>query len=151
MAGSRDQTRATSDRFTPEKRSEIMRQVKSTDTSPELSVRKLLHSLGFRFRLHRKDLPGKPDIVLPRYHAVIFVNGCFWHQHPRCKRAAVPVANHDWWSRKLTRNAQRDLANILELRKLGWFVLTVWECEISETVHLGARLRQFLRQDAQLS
>jgi DNA mismatch endonuclease (patch repair protein) len=147
MQRSRVQTRATSDRFTPEKRSEIMRQVKSSDTSPELSVRKLLHSLGFRFRLHRKDLPGKPDIVLPRYQSVIFVNGCFWHQHPRCKRAALPVANHDWWSKKLTRNAQRDRANILELKKLGWLVLTVWECEISQTVRLRVRLSQFLRQD----
>ena len=143
-----DHTRATSDRFTPEKRSEIMRQVKSSNTSPELFVRKLLHSQGFRFRLHKKDLPGKPDIVLPRYRAVIFVNGCFWHQHRRCKRASVPVANHDWWLKKLTRNARRDRANILELKKLGWLVLTVWECEISETVRLRARLDEFLKQDA---
>lgn len=140
--------RETSDRFTPERRSEIMRQVKSTNTSPELFVRKLLHRLGFRFRLHRKDLPGKPDIVLPRFHAVIFVNGCFWHQHPRCRRAALPVANHEWWSQKLTRNAQRDRANTVELRKLGWIVLTVWECEISKTGHLEARLRRFLRNNA---
>ena len=151
MPRSKDQSKASSDRFTPEKRSEIMRMVKSTDTSPELNVRKLLHGLGFRFRLHRKDLPGKPDIVLARYHAVIFVNGCFWHQHPRCKRSAIPVSNHDWWSTKLQRNAQRDRANILELRKLGWVVLTVWECEVSNTVRLGARLRRFLGRDTQLS
>ena len=128
-----------------------MRSIRKTDTKPELIVRRLAHRRGFRFRLHRRDLPGTPDLVFASRKKVIFVHGCFWHQHPRCKRAAVPVANHDWWSRKLTRNAQRDLANILELSKLGWFVLTVWECEISETVHLGARLRQFLRQDAQLS
>ncbi len=107
-----------------------MAQVKSENTSPELAIRKLLHRLGYRFRLHRKDLPGKPDIVLPKYKTVIFVHGCFWHGHPGCKRAARPASNTDFWNKKLDRNIERDHKAREELEKLGWRVMTIWECEI---------------------
>jgi len=138
----------SSDRFSPEKRSDIMRRVKSRNTSTEISVRKLLHRLGLRFRLHRTDLPGKPDIVLPRHRVAVFVNGCFWHQHRKCKRATVPAANHDWWSGKLARNVERDRANVLLLKKMGWRVLTVWECELATVFRLETRLRRFFGQGA---
>jgi DNA mismatch endonuclease (patch repair protein) len=118
------------DKFTKQARSKIMAQVKSENTSPELAIRKLLHRLGYRFRLHRKDLPGKPDIVLPKYKTVIFVHGCFWHGHPGCKRAARPASNTDFWNKKLDRNIERDHKAREELEKLGWRVMTIWECEI---------------------
>lgn len=107
-----------------------MAQVKSENTSPELAIRKLLHRLGYRFRLHRKDLPGKPDIVLPKHKTVIFVHGCFWHGHLGCRRAARPTSNTDFWNAKLDRNIERDRNARKELKKLGWRVITIWECEI---------------------
>ncbi len=110
-----------------------MAQVKSENTSPELAIRKLLHRLGFRFRLHRKDLPGKPDIVLPKHKTVIFVHGCFWHGHLGCKRASRPTSNTDFWNKKLDRNIERDRAAREELEKIGWRVMTIWECEIKDT------------------
>lgn len=117
------------DIFTKEKRSEIMRKVKSKDTGPEKKVRSLLHSLGYRFRLHRKDLPGNPDIVLPKYKTVIFVHGCFWHGHEGCKRFSVPEENKSFWVNKITSNQSRDKRSIRELTDLGWLVVIVWECE----------------------
>jgi len=119
-----------SDKFVKEKRSEIMAKVHSTNTAPEIRVRKLLHGMGYRFRLHRSDLPGKPDIVLPKYKTVIFVHGCFWHGCPFCRRAKIrPVANADYWMKKLDRNMERDKNNYIALNKLNWRVLIVWECE----------------------
>src|SRR5688500_15685000 len=103
------------DTFTKEQRSKIMSQVKSTNTKPEILVRQLLHRMGYRFRLHRKDLPGKPDIVLPRHHKVIFVHGCFWHGHEGCPRAARPTTNVDFWNTKIDRNVERDVRNRQEL------------------------------------
>ncbi len=103
-----------------------MAQVKSENTSPELAIRKLLHRLGYRFRLHRKDLPGKPDIVLPKYNTVIFVHGCFWHGHTGCKRAARPTSNTDFWNKKLDRNIERDRKAREELEKMDWRVITIW-------------------------
>lgn len=118
------------DVFTPEKRSEVMRAVKSGDTKPELALRKALHALGYRYRLHVKDLPGKPDLVLPKYRTVIFVHGCFWHGHS-CKRGArVPKSNIDYWVEKIARNKARDRKNAAALRKLGWRVITLWECQL---------------------
>lgn len=118
------------DKFTREQRSQIMSCVHSANTTPEIKVRKLLHRLGYRFRLHRKDLPGKPDIVLPKYKTVIFVNGCFWHGCPICRHAQIrPQANADYWNRKLDRNIQRDKENHADLEKRGWKVLVVWEHE----------------------
>ena len=107
-----------------------MRAVRSKDTTPELAVRSLLHSLGYRYRLHRRDLPGCPDIVLPKYRTVIFVHGCFWHGHS-CKRGARrPHTNAEYWHHKIKRNGERDKANQKMLRCVGWNVLVVWECEI---------------------
>ena len=117
------------DVFVKAKRSSIMRQVKSVNTSAEMRVRSLLHRLGYRFRLHGPDLPGKPDIVLPRHKIVIFVHGCFWHQH-HCKRGnRMPAQNRAYWKAKLARNVARFKQQRRELRKLGWRVIVVWECQ----------------------
>ncbi len=121
--------RVGTDVFTPEKRSEVMSLVRSKNTKPELFVRSLLHRMGYRFRLHRKDLPGKPDIVLPKYRAVIFVHGCFWHQHPGCKKATLPKQNAEFWKDKLEGNVRRDEQARHRLEEAGWRVLVVWECE----------------------
>ncbi len=129
------------DTFTKSQRSEIMRHVAGKDTKPERVVRSLLHRQGFRFRLHRKDLPGKPDIVLPKWGAVVFVHGCFWHRHPHCKRATMPADNADYWRAKFARNKARDKANVKKLEKLGWRVIIVWECELKRLDELGERLR----------
>lgn len=115
---------------TPLTRSEVMSRVRSRDTSPELAVRSALHRAGVRFRLHRKDLPGKPDIVLSSRRAVIFVHGCFWHQHPGCRRARRPASRTDYWDKKLTRNIERDAKDQAALRAAGWSVIVLWECEI---------------------
>ncbi|MBZ2185181.1 MAG: DNA mismatch endonuclease Vsr [Bryobacter sp.] len=126
-------------------RSETMRAVKSIGTTPERIVRKLAHSLGFRFRLHRADLPGKPDLVFPRLRKVIFVHGCFWHGHT-CKRGArIPQQNRDYWLQKITRNKARDKANPVLLRKLGWRTLIIWECETRSELVLSRKLIRFLR------
>lgn len=122
-----------------------MRAVKDKNTRPEQAVRSLLHALGYRFRLHRRDLPGSPDIVLPGRKAVIFVHGCFWHGHA-CKRGSrVPKANADYWISKIGRNAARDARTLAELEALGWRVLVVWECEIKDVAGLAARLQFDLR------
>lgn len=120
------------DVFSRTKRSAIMAQVKSKNTAPEKAVRSLLHRLGFRFRLHRTDLPGTPDITLPGRRAVVFVHGCFWHQHPGCRHSTRPASNREYWDIKLDKNASRDATNIRLLRKLGWKVLIVWECQTTE-------------------
>jgi DNA mismatch endonuclease, patch repair protein len=133
------------DVFTPEKRSEIMRRVKSRDTLPEKKVRSLLYGLGFRFRLHRKDLPGHPDIVLPKHRTAIFVHGCFWHRHPGCPRATTPAARKDYWSSKFLHNIARDARNQDELRSLGWRVLVAWECELRDVEGVKRRLLMALK------
>lgn len=121
-----------------------MRQVRGRDTKPELLVRRWLHGAGFRFRLHRADLPGKPDIVLPRHGAVIFVHGCFWHGHKGCPRSALPTSNRPYWETKIGRNIERDRRNQRRLRRLGWRVMTVWECQLKDALFLDKRLRPFL-------
>lgn len=127
-----------------ERRSAIMRSIKSTNTKPELTIRSLVHSLGFRFRLHRSDLPGRPDIALPRLHRVIFVNGCFWHGH-RCARGArVPKSNRSYWIAKICRNKERDRQSLANLKKLGWQSLVIWECQIKDRDKLVARILKFL-------
>ncbi|MCE5280352.1 MAG: very short patch repair endonuclease [Planctomycetaceae bacterium] len=108
-------------------RSQNMASIRAKNTSPEIAIRKLLHREGFRFRIHSSSLPGKPDIVLPKYHAVILVNGCFWHLH-RCCLSKLPQSRADWWRRKLEGNRQRDLAVRRALIRSGWRVLTIWEC-----------------------
>lgn len=120
------------DNVSPSERSRIMRRVQSRDTAPEKMVRKVLHAAGFRFRLHSKNLPGQPDIVLPRYKTVVFVHGCFWHWHG-CRRSRMPSSNAVYWNRKITRNVQRDAVNEAALRLVGWAVEIVWECELNQT------------------
>lgn len=117
----------------PATRSRMMSGIRGTNTTPELLTRKFLHSHGFRFRLHVKGLPGKPDIVLPKYRTVIFVHGCFWHQHPGCKDSVMPKSNTKFWTEKLVGNTRRDAKNIFELAKLGWQCLIVWECEVDNS------------------
>jgi DNA mismatch endonuclease (patch repair protein) len=124
------------DRISPEERSRIMSHIRSKDTKPEKRLRSLLHRLGFRFRLHRKDLPGTPDIVLPKYRTVIFVHGCFWHQHPGCKKATLPRSNVEFWKNKLEKNIERDKEVEKKLIETGWNVIVIWECEIKKTYSL---------------
>ncbi len=114
-----------------EKRSKNMSAIKSKNTKPEIAVRKLLHSMGYRFRLHRKDLPGSPDIVLPKYKTVIFVHGCFWHRHENCKYASNPKTRKEFWENKFKANVKRDKNNFKELKNLNWKVLVIWECELN--------------------
>ena len=118
------------DILTKEKRSWNMSRIKGKDTKPEKIVRSILHKNGFRFRLNRKDLPGKPDIVLPKYQTTIFVHGCFWHRHPRCKFAYNPKSRIKFWQKKFSENVERDRFVKKELRKMGWKVIVVWECEL---------------------
>lgn len=125
-------------------RSRMMRAVRKKDTRPELAVRKALHAQGFRFRLHRDDLPGTPDIVLPRHRAVVLVHGCFWHQHPGCRHANVPQTRESYWLPKLRRNLERDARVLAELQALGWRVLVVWECQTTNSEVLRSTLRGFL-------
>ena len=132
------------DTFTPEQRSAVMARVKNRNTTPEKLVRRLLHQMGYRFRLHRKDLPGSPDIVLPRHKTAIFVHGCFWHGHDGCKRGARPTSNTEFWNAKIDRNIERDTLAICLLEKAGWTSLTVWQCEIKDTMALQNRLLAFL-------
>ena len=111
-----------------------MATIKSKNTKPEIAVRRLLHSLGYRFRLHRKDLPGSPDIVLPKYKTVIFVHGCFWHRHVNCKFATTPKTREEFWENKFKQNEERDKNNFKELKNLNWKVLVLWECEINKNI-----------------
>jgi DNA mismatch endonuclease (patch repair protein) len=121
------------DRLTKEVRSRLMRQVKGRDTKPELAVRSALHRAGFRFRLHRRDLPGRPDIVLPKFKTAIFVHGCFWHGHD-CPRGKLPTTNEVFWATKISGNVRRDNASSGALREQGWYVITIWECRLSENL-----------------
>jgi DNA mismatch endonuclease (patch repair protein) len=118
------------DIFTKEKRSEIMSRIKGKGTKPEILVRKFLFGHGFRYRLHDEKLPGKPDLVLSKYKSVIFVHGCFWHSHERCKAATLPKTNVEFWKKKIEQNVQRDRENIKALKEQGWNVIVVWDCEI---------------------
>ena len=128
------------DVFDSATRSRIMRQVRSEDTTPELKVRSLLHRLGFRFRLHRKDLPGKPDVVLPGRGVALFVHGCFFHAHDCPRALREPKTNAEYWRRKRERNAERDRKNVAALCELGWRPIVVWECELREMEKLERRL-----------
>lgn len=131
------------DRISSAARSDLMARIRSKDTKPELIVRREAHRLGYRFRLHRADLPGKPDLVFPKRRRVIFVHGCFWHSHTGCARAFRPATHREFWRAKLAANRQRDAKNEAELTGLGWRVLVIWECEVART-DLPARLRRFL-------
>ena len=119
-----------------EQRSRNMSAIKSKNTKPEIAVRKLLHSMGFRFRLHRKDLPGSPDIVLPKYKTVIFVHGCFWHRHENCKYASNPKTRKEFWESKFKANVKRDLAIQEKIKNIGWQSVVIWECELTKIQYL---------------
>lgn len=136
------------DTLTKAERSRRMSLVKGKNTKPELRVRRIVHGLGFRYRLHRRDLPGKPDLVFPGRRKVIFVHGCFWHRHPGCKLARLPKSRTDFWEPKLEQNRERDLENQRVLTERGWDVLVVWECELAEERALKARLMDFLKGDS---
>jgi DNA mismatch endonuclease (patch repair protein) len=136
-----------SDVFTKEKRSWLMSRVKGRDTKPEILVRSFVHRMGFRFRIHGRDLPGNPDIVLPRHGKVIFVHGCFWHGHKLCLRSKRPTTHKGFWNRKLDQNIERDERFRRMLRRLGWKVLVVWECETRKQEKILRKLERFLRND----
>lgn len=121
------------DVFTPEKRSEVMSRIRGRDTKPELALRSMLHCLGYRFTVNgpkNKSLPGRPDLVLPKYRTVIFVHGCFWHGHAYCSAFRLPKSRSDWWQAKIVGNQARDLRVETTLRQLGWHVVTIWECAL---------------------
>ena len=126
-------------------RSDIMRAVKRANTAPEIIVRQVLHALGLRFRLHRRDLPGSPDVVLPRFRTVIFVHGCFWHRHPDCRYTTTPKTRQEYWLPKFAANIERELRKEAQLQALGWRVLLVWECETKQREELTLRLRRELK------
>lgn len=136
------------DIYDSEKRSAIMSRVRSANTKPEVFVRKLLFARGFRFRIHKSDLPGKPDVVLPKWKTVVFVHGCFWHAHEGCRRATLPASHNAFWAEKLTRNKERDREVVAQLTTAGWRVLIVWECacraKFAEA--LSARMEGFIRE-----
>jgi DNA mismatch endonuclease (patch repair protein) len=132
------------DHLNAAQRSAHMRRIRKTDTKPELAVRKLAHSLGLRFRLHRRDLPGTPDLVFPRHGKAIWVHGCFWHQHPGCRLARQPKSRLDYWLPKLRRNVERDAISRRALEAAGWQTMVVWECETKEISLLKLVLSGFL-------
>jgi DNA mismatch endonuclease (patch repair protein) len=135
------------DTLTPAQRSAVMARIRGKDTAPELAVRSLLRRMGYRFRVHRRDLPGSPDIVLSGRGVVVFVHGCFWHRHRGCRHAATPASRARFWRLKFERNVERDARNRVALRRLGWRVITVWECEISgsdQPSALAARLKRLI-------
>jgi DNA mismatch endonuclease (patch repair protein) len=134
------------DHVTKEKRSWLMSQVKGKNTTPELIVRKYLHKNGLRYSLHKKDLPGKPDIVLSKYRTTIFVNGCFWHGHEGCKKARLPKTRTEWWERKMASNKQKDKKNKTALKREGWNVIVIWQCKLQKNP--SVILRRLLNQIA---
>lgn len=134
----------STDVFTPEQRSRVMGRVKGKNTKPEMTVRRLAHALGYRFRLHRKDLPGSPDLVFPGRGKVIFVHGCFWHGHDCPRGSRRPKQNADYWSAKIARNVERDARALAALADQGWSVLTLWECELKDAEALEEQLTAFL-------
>jgi DNA mismatch endonuclease (patch repair protein) len=135
------------DIWSKQKRSEVMSHIRSKNTKPELAVRSMLHRNGFRFRVHRRDLPGCPDIVLPKYRAVVFVHGCFWHLHEGCRDGTVPKTQHEKWKAKLERNVERDKLHYDCLKNAGWKVLVLWECEIEKDIErIKQRIIKFINE-----
>ena len=133
------------DRISKEHRSWNMSRIRSRDTGPEKAVRSLLHRLGYRFRIYRADLPGRPDIVLPKHHTVIVVHGCFWHRHARCRYAYTPKSRVEFWQHKFQQNVERDRRVQQKLRQLGWNVIVVWECQVGDEPALAQRLHKRIR------
>ena len=137
---------ARTDVFSEEKRSEVMRAVKDANTKPELKLRKALFARGFRYRLHARDLPGKPDLVFPRYRSVIFINGCFWHGHDCARGARVPKSNRDYWLAKIARNKARDEDIVKALAALGWRAYIVWECSLQNVDDAADKAARWLKR-----
>jgi DNA mismatch endonuclease (patch repair protein) len=138
------------DTLTPAKRSERMSRIRGKDTKPEWTIRRLVHAMGYRYRLHRRDLPGIPDLVFPSRKKVIFIHGCFWHRHPEpsCKLARLPKSRLGFWKPKLEANRRRDQEKQSQLRDLGWEILVVWECEIGHKEQIENKIREFLGESA---
>lgn len=134
------------DRVSAEKRSETMRRIKSKNTLPEMMVRSLIQRMGYRFRLHVRNLPGKPDLVFPNRKKIIFVHGCFWHHHENCPRGTFPKSRQNFWIPKLLRNKIRDEEEQAELHRLGWEVLVIWQCQLSNVKVLIKKLKSFLEK-----
>lgn len=134
------------DKLTSEERSWNMSMIKSKNTKPELIVRSVLHRMGFRFRLHRKEIPGKPDIVLPKYKTIIFVHGCFWHRHQGCKYAYIPKSRVDFWEAKFKANIKRDMEVKKQLDESNWRTFVIWECELSDIDTLKTRIQQHFNE-----
>ena len=132
------------DTVLPEIRSRIMRAIKNKDTGPEMIVRRMAHAMGKRYRLHRKDLPGKPDLTFPRLRKIVFVHGCFWHGHDCARGVRQPKDNAEYWARKIGRNKERDEQNVEELESMGWDILIIWECHLKDREALSDRLNAFL-------
>ncbi|MBS1519875.1 MAG: DNA mismatch endonuclease Vsr [Bacteroidetes bacterium] len=132
------------DIWSKDKRSDVMSRIRSKNTKPEIDLRSYLHAAGFRFRIHRKDLPGKPDIVLPKYKTVIFVHGCFWHYHADCNEGRIPSSNSKFWQTKLSKTIERDLSHQAALTAAGWQVIIIWECELEGKQRLEQTLRSLI-------
>lgn len=135
------------DHVLPEKRSRNMAAIQSTNTKPELAVRRLVHGMGYRYRLHAKELPGKPDIVFPSRKKIVFVHGCFWHRHQGCRYATSPKTRMNFWNEKFAQNVARDRRNRLALKKAGWTVMIVWQCELKNSEKLARRIDGFLQKN----
>ena len=135
------------DRLSPQQRSLIMSHIRGKDTRPELAVRRMLHGLGYRYRLHARDLPGTPDLVFRSRRKAVFVHGCFWHKHTKCPIAGIPTSNCDYWIPKLARTKERDRQNYRKLRRLGWKVFVIWECELADLAKLRVRVVRFLSEE----
>jgi DNA mismatch endonuclease, patch repair protein len=135
------------DRVSALQRSEIMRAVRGKNTAPEIAVRRMLHAAGYRYRVHAKQLPGRPDLIFPGRRKVIFVHGCFWHAHPSCPRSKLPVTRAEYWREKIGRNRERDITVCGQLHRLGWLTHTVWECELKDRQTVQQRLIRFLGEN----
>ena len=134
------------DVFTKKKRSSVMAKIKAKDTKPEILVRKLLHRMGYRFRLHNKHLPGKPDVCLEKYNTVIFIHGCFWHNHKKCNDGKIPKSNVGYWQPKIQGNIARDKRNNLALKRMGWKIITIWECSLNDLSSIKKLLKGKLKR-----
>lgn len=135
------------DKLTPERRSWLMSRIKSKNTKPEIKVRKIIYAMGYRYRLHVKQLPGSPDIVFVGRKKIIFINGCYWHGHVGCRYAKLPQSNIEFWVNKINKNKARDFENVAELESLGWKVTTIWQCEIRAPDLLFQKIKSFLLDD----
>ena len=133
------------DTLSPSERSERMSRIKSKNSTPEVKLRRLIHGMGFRYRLHKKGLPGKPDLVFKSRRAIVFMHGCFWHRHGNCHLARLPKSRVEFWEKKLESNRIRDKRNLVLLRELGWESLVVWECELTETEKVRGKIQRFLK------